>query len=222
MDIDGLGRSTIIDFVQRGYLKNIEYIYDLPYEEIGKLEGWGERSVVKLREGIESSKNRPLWRLLVALGIRHVGVGTSKDLAKHINSVFELEHMTVEHITNIEGIGPKVTQSIYEFFHNKGNIHLLEALKGYGVNTENRPEDAIAKNNKLQGKTFLFTGSLQQFSRDRAKQLVEENGGTLLSGVSTKLNYLVVGEDAGSKLTKAKAIPTIEVLTEDEFLNLIG
>lgn len=222
MDIDGLGRSTIIDFVQRGYLKNIEYIYDLPYDQIGKLEGWGERSVVKLREGIESSKNRPLWRLLCALGIRHVGVGTSKDLAKHVKTVFEFEHMSAENLTNIEGIGPKVAHSVDEFFHNSGNIHLLERLKEFGVNTENRAEDAIAKNNKLQGKTFLFTGSLQQFNRDRAKQLVEENGGTLLSGVSTKLNYLVVGEDAGSKLTKAKAIPTIEVLTEDEFLQMIG
>ena len=222
MDIDGLGRSIVIDFIQRGYLKNIEFIYDLPYDEIRNLEGWGERSVVKLKEGIEASKSRPLWRLLVALGIRHVGVGTSKDLAKHVPNVFEFEHMSFDNLVNIEGIGPKVAQSIHEFFHNTGNIHLLKQLKEYGVNTENRPEDAIAKNNKLQGKTFLFTGSLQQFNRDRAKQLVEENGGTLLSGVSSKLNYLVVGEDAGSKLTKAKAIPTIEVLTEDEFLQLIG
>ena len=222
MDIDGLGRSIIIDFVQRTYLKNIEEIYALPYDEIIKLEGWGERSVTNLREGIESSKGRPIWRLLTALGIRHVGVTTAKDLSKHVKNVFEFEHLTVEHLTNIEGIGPKVAQSIFEFFQNKGNIHLLAALKDFGVNTENRPEDAIAKNNKLQGKTFLFTGSLQRFTRDRAKQMVEENGGTLLSGVSSKLNYLVVGEDAGSKLTKAKAVPTIEVLTEDEFLNLIA
>ena len=222
MDIDGLGRSTIIDFIQRGYLPNLEYIYELPYDDIGKLEGWGEKSVANLKEGIESSKGRPIWRLMNALGIRHVGVTTSKDLSKHVKNIFEFEHMTDEHLTNIEGIGPIVAHSIFEFFHNKGNIHLLEKLKEFGVNTENRPEDAIAKNNKLQGKTFLFTGSLQQFTRDRAKQLVEENGGTLLSGVSTKLNYLVVGEDAGSKLTKAKAIPTIEVLTEDEFLKLIG
>jgi DNA ligase (NAD+) len=222
MDIDGLGRSIIIDFVQRGYLKNMEYIYDLPYDEIRMLEGWGEKSVTNLKEGIESSKGRPIWRLLTALGIRHVGVTTAKDLSKHVKNVFEFEHMNAEHLTNIEGIGPKVAQSIFEFFHNKGNIHLLERLKEFGVNTENRPEDAIAKNNKLQGKTFLFTGSLQQFTRDRAKQMVEENGGTLLSGVSTKLNYLVVGEDAGSKLTKAKAIPTIEVLTEDEFLKFIS
>jgi DNA ligase (NAD+) len=222
MDIDGLGRSIIIDFIERGYLRNIEYIYELPYDEIKKLEGWGEKSVINLREGIKSSKGRPIWRLLTALGIRHVGVTTAKDLSKHVRSVFDFEGMTVENLTNIEGVGPKVAQSIFDFFSKEGNIHLLTKLKEYGVNTDNRPEDAIAKNNKLQGKTFLFTGSLQRFSRDRAKQLVEENGGTLLSGVSNKLSYLVAGEDAGSKLSKAKAIPTIEILTEDEFLAMIG
>ena len=222
MDIDGLGRSIIIDFIERGYLSNIEYIYELPYDEISKLEGWGEKSVTNLREGIESSKGRPIWRLLTALGIRHVGVTTAKDLSKHVKAVFDFEEMTVESLTQIEGVGPKVAQSIYDFFSKEGNRHLLKKLKEFDVNTENRPEDAIAKNNKLQGKTFLFTGSLQRFTRDRAKQLVEENGGTLLSGVSTKLNYLVAGEDAGSKLSKAKAIPTIEILTEDEFLSLIG
>ncbi len=222
MDIDGLGRSIIMEFIGLGYLENIEFIYQLPYDEIEKLKGWKKKSVDNLREGIESSKGRPIWRLLTALGIRHVGVTTAKDLSKHVKSVFDFEGMTVENLTNIEGVGPKVAQSIFDFFSKEGNIHLLQKLKEYGVNTENRPEDAIAKNNKLQGKTFLFTGSLQQFTRDRAKQLVEENGGTLLSGVSTKLNYLVTGEDAGSKLSKAKAIETIEILSEDEFLALIA
>jgi len=221
MDIDGLGRAIIIDFIQRKYLSTIEGIYNLPYDEILTLEGWGEKSVEKLKKGIEASKDRPLWRLLNALGIRHVGTTTSKDIANHTKSIFDLQQATLEDLTNIEGIGPKVAQSIFEFFQNEGNIHLLQALKNYGVNTESRPQDALAKNNKLEGKTFLFTGSLQQFSRDRAKQLVEENGGKLLSGVSANLNYLVVGEDAGSKLTKAQKIPTITVLTEGEFLKMI-
>lgn len=221
MDIDGLGRAIIIDFIQRQYLSTIEGIYNLPYDEILTLEGWGAKSVEKLKKGIEDSKDRPLWRLLNALGIRHVGVTTSKDIANHTKSIFDLQHATLEDLTNIEGIGPKVAQSIFEFFQNEGNIHLLQALKNYGVNTESRPQDALAKNNKLEGKTFLFTGSLQQFSRDRAKQLVEENGGKLLSGVSANLNYLVVGEDAGSKLTKAQKIPSITVLTEGEFLKMI-
>lgn len=221
MDIDGLGSSTIIDFIQRGFIKNIEDIYRLPYETILTLEGWKTKSVNNLKEGIEDSKNRPLWRLLNALGIRHCGVTTSKDISTHIHTIFDLKEMTVEQLTNIEGIGPKVAQSIFDFFQNEGNIHLLKNLKAFGVNTENRPEDARTKNNKLEGKTFLFTGSLQQFTRDRAKQLVEENGGKLLSGVSANLNYLVVGEDAGSKLAKAQKIETIKVLTESEFLAMI-
>ena len=221
MDIDGCGSSTIIDFIQCGFIKNIEDLYRLPYDAILKLEGWKEKSVSNLKSGIEDSKNLPLWRLLNALGIRHVGVTTSKDLAQHIQSIFDLAKMSVEDLTNIEGIGPKVAQSIFEFFQNQANIHLLTELKNFGVNTENRPEDSLSKNNKLEGKTFLFTGSLQQFTRDRAKQLVEENGGKLLSGVSANLNYLVVGEDGGSKLAKAKKIPSIGVLTEEEFLKMV-
>lgn len=221
MDIDGLGRSIVIDFIQRGYIRNLEDIYQLPYDKILELEGWGEKSVENLRNGIRDSKNRPLWRLLNALGIRHVGATTSKDIAKQITVIFDLEKMTVEDLTGIEGIGPKVAQSIFDFFQNEGNVHLLAKLKELGVNTANRPEDSLAKNNRLEGKTFLFTGSLQKFTRDRAKQLVEENGGKLLSGVSANLNYLVVGEDAGSKLTKAKKIPSIQILSEDEFLQMI-
>ena len=221
MDIDGFGRETVIEFIQRGFIKTVEDIYCLPYEQILRLEGWKEKSVSNLKSGIEDSKNRPLWRLLNSLGVRHVGVTTSKDITSHIKTIFDLEKMSVEDLENIEGIGPKVAQSISDFFHNKGNIHLLEALKNFGVNTANREEDERKKNNKLDGKTFLFTGLLQKFTRDRAKELVEENGGKLLSGVSANLNYLVVGEDAGSKLAKAKKIPSIVVLSEDEFLKMI-
>jgi DNA ligase (NAD+) len=221
MDIDGLGSATVIDFINRRFIKSIEDIYRLPYDQILLLEGWKEKSVSNLKNGIEDSKNRPLWRLLNALGIRHVGVTTSKDIAGHIKSIFDLQTMSLEEFKNIEGIGPKVAESVFDFFRNEKNIHLLHELKTLGVNTENRAEDARTKNNKLEGKTFLFTGSLQQFSRDRAKQLVEENGGKLLSAVSANLNYLVVGEAAGSKLAKAKKIPSIQVLSEEEFLKMV-
>jgi DNA ligase (NAD+) len=222
MDIDGLGRSIVVDFIQRGFIKTIEDIYRLPYADILQLEGWKEKSVSNLKSGIEDSKSRPLWRLINALGIRHVGVTTSKDISDHVQSIFDLTKMSMEQLTNIEGIGPKVAHSIFDFFQTQSNVYLLEELKALGINTENRPEDSLAKNNKLEGKTFLFTGSLQQFTRDKAKQLVEENGGKLLSSVSANLNYLVVGEDTGSKLTKAQKIETIVILTEDEFLQLIA
>lgn len=221
MDIDGLGRSIVIDFIERKFIQNIENIYSLPYQEIIALEGWGKKSVENLQAGIEASKNQPLWRLINALGIRLVGVSTSKDLASHLNNIFELTEKNIEWLTNIEGIGPKVAQSIIDFFSNKANVELLHHLKAIGVNTENRPEDSISKNNKLEGKTFLFTGSLQKFTRDRAKQLVEENGGKLLSSVSANLNFLVVGIDAGSKLTKAQKIDTIQIIDEDTFLKMV-
>ena len=221
MDIDGLGRSIVIDFIQRKFIQSIDDIYNLPYDEIQTLEGWGEKSVTNLRDGVESSKSRPLWRLLNALGIRHVGVTTSKDIASHIQHVLQLAEWDVEQLVSIEGIGPKVAKTIHEFFQHEGNIHLLKQLEAAGLNLANRPQDATSKNNKLGGNTFLFTGSLQRFTRDRAKELVEENGGKLLSGVSANLNYLIVGEDAGSKLAKAKKIPSITVLSEEEFLKMV-
>lgn len=221
MDIEGLGRSIVIDFIERKFIQNIENIYSLPYQEILALEGWGKKSVENLQARIETSKNQPLWRLINALGIRLVGVSTSKDLASHLNNIFELSEKNTEWLTNIEGIGPKVAQSIVDFFSNKSNVELLHHLKAIGVNTENRVEDALSKNNKLEGKTFLFTGSLQKFTRDRAKQLVEENGGKLLSSVSANLNFLVVGEDAGSKLTKAQKIDSIQIIDEDTFLKMV-
>lgn len=222
MDIEGLGRSIVIDFMQQKILLSIEDIYSLPYEKIYEMEGWGEKSIQNLQKGIEDSKNRPLWRLLTALGIRLVGVSTAKDLTKHIESVFELQQFSIEQLTNIEGIGPKVAANIHAFFANEKNIALLHELESFGVNILNNNDTIASKSDVLQGKTFLFTGALQRFTRDRAKQLVEENGGLLVSGVSAKLNFLVVGEDAGSKLTKAKAIPTITILTEEEFLEMIG
>lgn len=222
MDIDGFGRETVIDFIAKGILKSIEGIYDLPFAEIEKMEGWKTKSIQNLKVGIEASKNRPLWRLLTALGIRHVGITTAKDVTKHIKSVYDLTSKTEEELINIEGIGKVVSQSIQQFFSNKNNIHLLHELEKAGVNVLYRDEDYATASNKLQGQTFLFTGTLTAFSRDRAKQLVEEHGGKLLSGVSANLNYLVTGADAGSKLTKAQKIESIKIITENDFLELIG
>ncbi|HEY0261845.1 MAG TPA: NAD-dependent DNA ligase LigA [Chitinophagales bacterium] len=222
MDIEGFGRETIIDFLAKGILKSIEGIYDLPFDEIEKLEGWKAKSIQNLKTGVESSKNQPLWRLLIGLGIRHVGVTTAKDIAKHIKSVYDLTEKSGEDLQQIEGIGKIVSQSIGQFFSNANNIHLLQALEKAGVNVLYRDEDYSTSSNKLQGQTFLFTGTLTAFSRDRAKQLVEEHGGKLLSGVSANLNYLVTGEDAGSKLTKAQKIETIKIISEQEFLEMIG
>ena len=219
MDMDGLGRETVIDFFRRGWLKSIPDIYRLPYEEILSLEGWKEKSVNKLRDSIEASKQQPLWRLVNGFGIRHVGTQTAKDLVRHLDKLTDLFDYDAEKLTEIEGIGQIVASSITDFFHNPGNRHMITELEALGLNLV---QEKQAGGGKLEGKTFLFTGSLTRFTRDQAKEMVEANGGRILSSVSANLHYLVAGEKAGSKLKKAEAIPSIQVIDEEQFLQMIA
>jgi DNA ligase (NAD+) len=219
MDIDGFGRETISEFFKLNIIDSIPDIYHLDFDKIKTLEGWKEKSIQNLKEGIEQSKQQPLWRLVNGFGIRHVGTQTAKDLVKNISDIEELFSAEESKLLEIEGIGPKVSLSIYNFFHNEGNQHVIQQLKAAGVNTT-YTRTASAPDT-LHNQSFLFTGSLTKFTRDEAKALVEDNGGKLLSGVSPKLDYLVAGENAGSKLDKAKTIATIKIITEDEFLELL-
>lgn len=219
MDIDGFGRETVSEFFKLEMLKTLPDIYKLNYETISKLEGWKEKSINNLKAGIEKSKEQPLWRLVNGLGIRHVGTQTAKDLVKNISDITELFSWGETQLTQIEGIGPKVAISIMQFFHNTGNQHTINELIKAGVKHTN--EKTVAAANKLNNQTFLFTGSLTKFTRDEAKEMVENNGGKLISSVSKNLNYLVVGENAGSKLDKAKAIATIQIIDEEMFLKMI-
>lgn len=219
MDVDGFGRETVSEFFTLGILKTLPDIYKLDYEAIGKLEGWKEKSINNLKTGIEKSKEQPLWRFMNGLGIRHVGTQTAKDLVKNISDITELFSWDEAKLTQIDGIGPKVAVSIMQFFHNEGNQHTINELIKAGVKHTN--EKTVATVNKLNNQTFLFTGSLTKFTRDEAKELVENNGGKLISSVSKNLNYLIVGENAGSKLDKAKEISTIKIIDEDEFLKMV-
>ena len=176
--------------------------------------------VDNLRLAIEASKQQPLHRLIYALGIRYVGETTAKTIARSIKHLFDLESMTVENLQQLEDVGIKVATSIYEFFQAPGNRSLLRELESLGLSLQ--PEMKTSEAGNLNGQTFLFTGTLMQLKRSDAEAMVEKNGGRLLSGVSSKLNFLVVGEDAGSKLEKARKIPGIRILTEEEFLQLIG
>ncbi len=223
MDIDGLGRDIVIRFMKEGLIKQISDIYLLPNkkETILALDGWKEKSYNNLVDGIEASKNKALWRILVGLGIRHVGVIMAKKLAKQISSIFDLQAWTTEQLLELEDIGPKVAESIHQFFSNESNIHLLKELERNGVALVHNELNSEQIANTLAGKTFLFTGTLTKFTRDKAKELVEKNGGTILSGVSAKLSYLVAGAEAGSKLKKAQEIATIQIIDEDDFLKLI-
>ncbi len=220
MDIRSFGDANVRKFFDLGYLKNIPGIYHLPFDKIRELEGFGEKSVTNLQTAIETSKQQPLHRLVFGLGIRYVGETTAKILAAAVGHLLDLKDYSIESLQALEDIGPKVATSVYGFFHNSDNLEMLQKLESLGLNLKSL-RSADAKGGVLDGQTFLFTGTLNRIKRSEAEEMVEQSGGKLLSGVSSKLNYLVVGEDAGSKLEKAKKIPSIRILTEDEFMSLI-
>lgn len=222
MDIKSFGEANVRKFYELGLLKDVPEIYTLDFNEIGKLEGFGKKSIDNLQAAIEASKQQPLHRVIYALGIRYVGETTAKTVANAIHDVFELESKTQEQLQEMEDIGVKVAQSIYTFFQNKENIKMLERLKELGLQMQNVKRAASTAANTLHEQTFLFTGTLNKLKRSEAEEIVEKHGGKIVSGVSSKLNYLVVGEDAGSKLEKAKKINTIKIITEDEFIALVN
>jgi DNA ligase (NAD+) len=220
MDIRGLGEANIEKFYRLGLLLSIPQVYQLDYEAIGKLEGFGPKSISNLQQAIINSKKQPLHRLLFALGIRFVGETMAKTLAASVEHILELKNFDEEKLQSLEDVGPKVAGSVLHFFRNEDNIKMLVELEGLGLQLKADKQERRADGN-LGGQTFLFTGTLNKLKRSEAEEMVEKSGGTILSGVSSKLNYLVVGDDAGSKLEKAKKIASIRVLSEDQFLQLL-
>jgi len=220
MDIRGFGDANIKKFFELRFLNDIPGVYTLPYDKIRLLEGFGEKSITNLQTAIGNSKTQPIHRLIFALGIRFVGETTAKTLAQTIKHVLDFQKFSVEDLQSLEDIGPKVANSIYQFFHNDDNIQMLTKLESHGVQLANKKRTSLS-DTILDGQTFLFTGTLPTLKRSDAEEMVEQNGGKLLGNVSSKLNYLVVGEDAGSKLEKAKKISSIKILREAEFLHLI-
>lgn len=221
MDIKSFGEANVRKFYELGLLQDIPGIYRLDYEQIGKLEGFGKKSLDNLKTAIEASKKQPLHRLVYALGIRFVGETTAKTLANSVENLFDFTGKTEEDLLQLEDVGVKVARSIFQFFQNEQNIDMLHQLEKLGLQMNNEKKAAVVAG-ALTGQTFLFTGTLSKLKRSEAEALAEAQGGVIASGVSAKLNYLVVGEDAGSKLEKAKKINTIKILTEDEFLQLIS
>jgi DNA ligase (NAD+) len=202
-------------------MKDIPGIYELDFDKLSQLEGFGKKSLDNLKAAIEQSKTQPLHRLIFGLGIRYVGETTAKTLANAIHHLLDYTNWTSEQLLELEDIGPKVAGAITRFFENADNIAVLKKLETLGVNLVNN-KSSQAGGGSLEGQTFLFTGTLAKLKRSEAEEMVEQQGGKILSGVSSKLNYLVVGEDAGSKLEKAKKINTISILTEDEFIKMIA
>jgi DNA ligase (NAD+) len=220
MDIRGFGEANIRKFYELGLLKDIPGIYTIDFEKLGKLEGFGQKSLDNLKAAIQKSRQQPLHRLIFALGIRFVGETTAKTLAHAVNHLLDFRNMTQEQLQQLEDIGPKVAGSIVHFFSNKNNIQLLQDLEKLGLQLKN-PKKELASDGNLSGQTFLFTGTLPTLKRSEAEEMVEQNGGQILTGVSAKLNYLVVGEDAGSKLEKAKKINSVKIISEADFLRMI-
>ena len=220
MDIKSFGEANVRKFYEAGWLKDITGIYHLPFDKIGQLEGFGKKSVDNLKAAIEASKQQPLHRLIYALGIRFIGETTAKTLANAVSHLLDFANKTEEDLLQLEDVGVKVAKSIQGFFHNEHNISILKKLEEEGLQLINQKKESTA-GGSFNGQTFLFTGTLSKLKRSEAEEKVEANGGSILSGVSSKLNYLVVGEDAGSKLEKAKKINTVRIITEDEFLDLL-
>lgn len=221
MDIKSFGEANVRKFYELGLLKDIPGIYTLDFTAIGKMAGFGKKSIDNLQSAIEESKHQPLHRLIFALGIRYVGETTAKVLANAINHLLDLKDFSEEKLQTLEDIGVKVAKSVHTFFKNEQNIAILHQLEGLGVEMNNK-KNAVVAEGGLNGQTFLFTGTLNKLKRSEAEEMVEQHGGKLLGSVSSKLNYLVVGEDAGSKFEKAKKINTIKIISEDEFLELVG
>ena len=221
MDIRGFGDANVRKFYELGLVKDIPGIYTLDFTRLSGMEGFGQKSIDNLQQAIANSKKQPLHRLIYALGIRFVGETTAKTLAQAVDHLLDFKNFTLEQLQALEDVGPKVAGSIHHFFSNKSNIEMLLELEHSGLQLKNEKKEHVTDGN-LTGQTFLFTGTLPKLKRSEAEAMAEAQGGHILSGVSAKLNYLVVGEDAGSKLEKAKKINTVKIISEEEFLKLIG
>ncbi len=222
MDIKSFGDANVRKFYEQGLLKDIPGIYKLDFDKLASMDGFGKKSIDNLKAAIEASKSQPLFRLIYGLGIRFVGETTAKTLSNAVDHLLDLRTKTVEDLQQLEDVGIKVAGSVVAFFQIPANIDLLTELESLGLQLKNTKKDVIILDGNLTGQTFLFTGTLSRMKRSEAEALAEKNGGQILGGVSSKLNYLVVGEDAGSKLEKAKKINSIKIISEDEFLALIG
>lgn len=218
MNIDGLGENIIATLLDNDLIKNIADIYTLKFEDIASLKKNGKKFAQNLIDSIENSKKNDLYRLITAFGIRHVGVKAAKTLARTYTSMEKLAQSSSDELSQIQDIGPIVANSIVEFFMQDQTKDLIEKLKIAGVNMKSL--EAKNHDNRFDGKTFVLTGALQNLTRDEASNIIEKLGGKTSGSVSKKTDYVLVGEDAGSKSTKAETLG-ITVISEEEFEKMI-
>ena len=222
MDIEGLGEKAVEQLVELGFLKNIADIYGLFNfrQKIIQLDRWGDKSTDNLLSAIEKSKEQPLSRLIYALGIRYIGDGAAKILARNFKSIDEIAMKSIDELASINEIGSKMADSIVKFFADDKNIEILNKLRASGLKFTSEEFEGIKLNNKLDGLTFVLTGELSSMTRNRAKELIESMGGKTTGSVSKKTSYVVAGEQAGSKFDKAMELK-VRILNEEEFLEMI-
>lgn len=225
MDIDGMGKQIVERFFDQGWIKTLPDVYRLDYDQIAQMEGFGQKSADNLEKSITQAKQNPIYRLLHSLSIHHLGKKVSKLLAAELNHVLELKDWTEEQFVHIKDVGPKVAENVMAFFAQEANINMLTEMESLGVNltaTEADQPKAAVTEGPFLGKTILFTGKLLQINRKEAQEKATAAGAKNISAVSGNLDILVVGEKAGSKLKKATALGTVEILTEEAFLALIN
>ena len=214
MNIDGLGENIIGILLEKNMISNIADIYDLKFEDLASLKKSGNKFAQNLIDSINTSKKNELHRLITALGIRHVGVKAAKILARKFKNIDNLSKATSTELSQVDEVGPIVANSIIEFFNQDQTKDLIERLKRAGVNTTETEAEDIDE--RFYGKTFVLTGTLENYSRDEASQIIEKFGGKTSGSVSKKTSYVLAGEDAGSKLTKAERLG-VPIITETEF-----
>lgn len=218
MEIDGLGYSIIEQLLDKKLINNIADIYSLKLEDVASLKKNGKKFAQNLIDAIEKSKSNDLSKLITGLGIRHIGAKSAKNLARKFRTIDNLMNASIEELSVQNDVGEITAKSIYEFFREEQSIDLINKLKLAGVNMESLEEENT--DNRFEGKTFVLTGALSKYSRDEASDIIEKLGGKTSGSVSKKTSYVLAGEDAGSKLTKAQNLG-VTVITEEEFEEMI-
>jgi DNA ligase (NAD+) len=220
MDIDHMGEKVVEQLVEKGLVSRISDIYLLDEEDLSKLEGFKEKSIHNLLSSIDASRKCPLSRFLMGLGIKYVGTETAELLAERAKDLDELIHTKVDELTQIEGIGDKTAIAIAEFFKDPDNREEIKLLLKHGVQPQRSAKKRIAGHD-FEGKVFVLTGALAHFTRDEASELIKERGGKVSGSVSKNTDYLLVGEEPGSKYDKAKELK-IKILTEEQFRKMVS
>jgi DNA ligase (NAD+) len=217
MNFDGMGESLVTQLIEKGLVKNVADIYDLTRDNLLSLERFADKSAQNILDEIENSKKLPLERVIYGLGIRMVGERTAQFLAEHFGSMEAIENASVDELQKVGEVGPKIAESIAEFFGNPANRKLVDRLRLANLTLKGEKKE---RGTKLAGKTFVLTGTLAHFTRDEAKKMIEDAGGKVAGSVSKKTDYVVAGTDAGSKLDKAKELG-VAVIDEEEMRKLL-